>query len=131
VNTAVPGIGFGEGCDTVPHLERPPLQAQDFHRVWTLIACTIEAFQHPSKAILSPHASRICSNHITMPQPLNSKDGASFRQLVKLYEAKQHKKAIKTADGILKKNPKHGDTKAMKALTLNAMGNTDDGEIFA
>jgi peptide alpha-N-acetyltransferase len=62
-----------------------------------------------------------------MPQPLNSKDGASFRQLVKLYEAKQHKKAIKTADGILKKNPKHGDTMAMKALTLNAQGHTEEG----
>jgi len=49
-----------------------------------------------------------------MPQPLGSKDSASFRQLVKLYEAKQHKKAIKTADQILKKNPNHGDTLAMK-----------------
>jgi hypothetical protein len=49
-----------------------------------------------------------------MPQPLGSKDAASFRQLVKLYEAKQHKKAIKTADAILKKNSNHGDTLAMK-----------------
>jgi len=49
-----------------------------------------------------------------MPQPLGSKDSASFRQLVKLYEAKQHKKAIKTADQILKKNSNHGDTLAMK-----------------
>ena len=62
-----------------------------------------------------------------MPQPLNSKDGAQFRQLVKLYEAKQHKKAIKTADGILKKNANHGDTMAMKALTLNSMGQTEEG----
>jgi hypothetical protein len=29
-----------------------------------------------------------------MPQPLNSKDQANFRQLVKLYEAKQHKKGM-------------------------------------
>jgi peptide alpha-N-acetyltransferase len=65
-----------------------------------------------------------------MPQPLNSKDGASFRQLVKLYEAKQHKKAIKTADAILKKNSNHGETMAMKALTLNTMGNTDEGILF-
>ena len=64
---------------------------------------------------------------LTMPQPLNSKDGAQFRQLVKLYEAKQHKKAIKTADGILKKNANHGDTMAMKALTLNSMGQTEEG----
>lgn len=49
-----------------------------------------------------------------MPQPLGSKDAASFKSLVKLYEAKQHKKAIKVADGILKKNPNHGETLAMK-----------------
>jgi hypothetical protein len=49
-----------------------------------------------------------------MPQPLSSKDAASFRQLVKLYEAKQHKKALKTAEQVLKKNPNHGDTLAMK-----------------
>jgi hypothetical protein len=35
--------------------------------------------------------------------------------------------AIKTADQLLKKNPNHGDTEAMKALTLNAQGQTDEG----
>ncbi|KAF2431112.1 N-terminal acetyltransferase catalytic subunit [Tothia fuscella] len=66
-----------------------------------------------------------------MPQPLNSKDAASFRQLVKLYEAKQHKKAVKTAEQILKKNPNHGDTLAMKALTLNAQGHTTEAFALA
>ncbi|KAF2401347.1 N-terminal acetyltransferase catalytic subunit [Trichodelitschia bisporula] len=61
-----------------------------------------------------------------MPQPLSAKDGAAFRQVVKLYELKQHKKALKTAEQILKKNPNHGDTLAMKALTLNAQGHTDE-----
>jgi hypothetical protein len=56
-----------------------------------------------------------------MPQPLNSKDAASFRQLVKLYEAKQHKKAIKTAEQILKKNPNHGDTLAMKVCPTSPL----------
>ncbi|KAE9980899.1 hypothetical protein BLS_008089 [Venturia inaequalis] len=55
-----------------------------------------------------------------MPQPLGSKDAASFKSLVKLYEAKQHKKAIKIADGILKKNPNHGETLAMKGHTTEA-----------
>jgi hypothetical protein len=35
--------------------------------------------------------------------------------------------ALKTADQLLKKNPNHGDTEAMKALTLNATGQADDG----
>lgn len=62
-----------------------------------------------------------------MPQPLNSKDQANFRQLVKFYEAKQYKKALKTADALLKKNPNHGDTEAMKALVINSLGNPDEG----
>jgi hypothetical protein len=62
-----------------------------------------------------------------MPQPLSSKDQANFRQLVKFYEAKQYKKALKTADQLLKKNPNHGDTEAMKALVINSLGNADEG----
>lgn len=47
-------------------------------------------------------------------QPLPSKEAALFRQLVKLYESKQYKKAVKAADQILKKFPEHGETLAMK-----------------
>jgi hypothetical protein len=47
-------------------------------------------------------------------QPLPSKETALFRQVVKLYETKQYKKAIKSADQILKKFPDHGETLAMK-----------------
>lgn len=47
-------------------------------------------------------------------QPLPSKETALFRQVVKLYETKQYKKAIKAADQILKKFPDHGETLAMK-----------------
>ncbi|KAF4122363.1 N-alpha-acetyltransferase 15/16, NatA auxiliary subunit [Geosmithia morbida] len=61
-----------------------------------------------------------------MPQPLNSKDQANFRAVVRAYEEKQFKRGIKTADAILKKNPKHGDTMAMKALILMAQGKTDE-----
>ncbi len=35
-------------------------------------------------------------------QPLPPKEQASFRQLVKLYEAKMYKKALKSADSVLK-----------------------------
>lgn len=51
-------------------------------------------------------------------QPLPKKEGDLFKNLVKHYEAKQYKKAMKQADQILKKYPKHGETLAMKGLTL-------------
>jgi hypothetical protein len=47
-------------------------------------------------------------------QPLPTKEAGLFRQVVKYYEGKQYKKAIKAADTILKKFPDHGETLAMK-----------------
>ncbi|KZZ91345.1 Alpha-acetyltransferase 15, NatA [Ascosphaera apis ARSEF 7405] len=61
-----------------------------------------------------------------MPQPLSSKDTALFRQVVRHCESRQNKKGIKLADQILKKNPNHGDTQAMKALILSNMGQTEE-----
>jgi tetratricopeptide (TPR) repeat protein len=77
-----------------------------------------------------------------MPQPLNSKESSLFRTVVRNYEDKQYKKGsflyllfaticsqhagIKAADQILKKNPKHGDTLAMKALIMNSQGKTEE-----
>lgn len=61
-----------------------------------------------------------------MPQPLSTREGNLFRQVVRNYEEKQYKRGIKAAEQILKKNPKHGDTMAMKALILNAQGKTDE-----
>ncbi|KAF2145408.1 uncharacterized protein K452DRAFT_324414 [Aplosporella prunicola CBS 121167] len=52
-----------------------------------------------------------------MPQPLSSKENSLFRQLA--------------ADQILKKQPNHGDTQAMKALILNSQGQTDDAFALA
>eukprot|EP00955_Chlamydomonas_euryale_P088548 364389-Chlamydomonas_euryale.AAC.10 len=52
-------------------------------------------------------------------QPLPSKEQALFRSVIKHYENKQYKKAVKAADQILKKFPDHGETLAMKGLTLN------------
>ncbi|KAL1629852.1 hypothetical protein SLS56_005120 [Neofusicoccum ribis] len=66
-----------------------------------------------------------------MPQPLSSKENSLFRQLVKNYETKQYKKGIKAAEQILKKNPNHGDTQAMKALILNSQGQADDAFALA
>ncbi|KAF3766731.1 N-terminal acetyltransferase A, auxiliary subunit [Cryphonectria parasitica EP155] len=61
-----------------------------------------------------------------MPQPLSTREGNLFRQVVRNYEEKQYKRGLKAAEQILKKNPKHGDTMAMKALILNAQGKTEE-----
>lgn len=44
----------------------------------------------------------------------------------KLYERKDYKKGLKAADAILKKFPTHGETLAMKGLTLNALGKKEE-----
>jgi tetratricopeptide (TPR) repeat protein len=59
-------------------------------------------------------------------RPLPKKEQDIFRSLLKHYEMKQYKKAIKQADLILKKFPKHGETLAMKGLTLNNMSKKDE-----
>ena len=47
-------------------------------------------------------------------QILPSKEQGLFRQVVKYYETKQYKKALKAADQVLKKFPDHGETLSMK-----------------
>lgn len=54
-------------------------------------------------------------------QQLPSKEANFLRQIVKFYELKQYKKGIKMADQILKKFPEHGETLALKGLTLNCL----------
>ncbi|KJZ73274.1 hypothetical protein HIM_07278 [Hirsutella minnesotensis 3608] len=66
-----------------------------------------------------------------MPQPLAPKEAAHFRAVIRSYEDKQYKRGLKTADLILKKHPKHGDTMAMKALILNSQGKTDEAFALA
>ena len=59
-------------------------------------------------------------------QVLPSKEASLFRHLVQNYETKQYKKGIKAAEQILRKQPNHGDTQAMKALIMNSQGKTDE-----
>ncbi|KAI9912420.1 hypothetical protein PsorP6_005219 [Peronosclerospora sorghi] len=61
---------------------------------------------------------------------LPAKESALFRSIVKHYETKQYKKGLKAADAILKKYPEHGETMAMKGLTLNCMGRKDEAYEF-
>ncbi|KAI1735409.1 tetratricopeptide [Xylaria scruposa] len=66
-----------------------------------------------------------------MPQPLSAKENSLFRQVIRNYEDKQYKRGLKAAEQILKKNPKHGDTMAMKALIINSTGKTDEAFALA
>jgi tetratricopeptide (TPR) repeat protein len=65
-----------------------------------------------------------------MGRPLPKKEADLFRNVVKHYEMKQYKKAIKQADAILKKFPNHGETLAMKGLTLNYTSKKEEASNF-
>ncbi|KAG0580041.1 hypothetical protein KC19_4G143400 [Ceratodon purpureus] len=54
-------------------------------------------------------------------QALPPKEANLFKLIVKSYETKQYKKGLKASDQILRKFPDHGETLAMKGLTLNCM----------
>ena len=54
-------------------------------------------------------------------QELPQKEAAKFKQILKFYEMKFYKQGLKASDLILKSFPNHGETLAMKGLTLNAM----------
>jgi len=70
------------------------------------------------------------SPSLLIGQTLPAKDAALFRQILQLYEAKAYKKALKIADGLLKKHPNHGETTCMKALLLlSRPSSTPDGAV--
>ncbi|KAJ7627570.1 NMDA receptor-regulated protein 1-domain-containing protein [Mycena polygramma] len=58
---------------------------------------------------------------------LPPKESTLFKELLTLYETRQLKKGLKTADLILKKFPKHGETTCMKGLVLTHMGRREEG----
>lgn len=59
-------------------------------------------------------------------RPLPKKESDLFKNVVKHYEMKQYKKAVKQADTILKKFPNHGETLAMKGLVMNCLLKRDE-----
>ncbi|PGH01756.1 peptide alpha-N-acetyltransferase [Blastomyces parvus] len=65
------------------------------------------------------------------PPPLSTKDQSLFRQVVRHCESKQFKKGIKAADQVLRRNPKHGETQAMKALILSNQGQQEEAFALA
>ncbi|KAL2430850.1 N-terminal acetyltransferase A complex subunit nat1 [Exophiala dermatitidis] len=64
-------------------------------------------------------------------QQLSHKDAALFRQVVRHFENKQYKKGLKAAEQILRKNPNHADTIAMKALIIGSQGQTEEAFALA
>ena len=62
--------------------------------------------------------------------PLPKKESDLFKSVVKHYESKQYKKGIKAAENILKKFPQHGETLAMKGLTLNCMSKREEAHDY-
>ncbi|TFK20657.1 N-terminal acetyltransferase A, auxiliary subunit [Coprinopsis marcescibilis] len=58
---------------------------------------------------------------------LPSKEAGLFKEVLTLYETRQLKKGLKTADFILKKFPEHGETMCMKGLILAHMGRREEG----
>ncbi|KAF8308202.1 NMDA receptor-regulated protein 1a [Clavulina sp. PMI_390] len=58
---------------------------------------------------------------------LPSKEATLFKTVLQLYETQQFKRALKTADQILKKAPSHGETTSMKGLILTHMNRKDEG----
>ena len=59
-------------------------------------------------------------------RPLPKKESDLFKNVVKHYELKQYKKAMKQADTILKRFPNHGETLAMKGLIMNCLSKRDE-----
>jgi peptide alpha-N-acetyltransferase len=61
-------------------------------------------------------------------QPLPAKENALFKKIIKCYEQKQYKNGLKLAKQILSnvKYAEHGETLAMKGLTLNCLGKKDE-----
>ncbi|KAJ7599220.1 NMDA receptor-regulated protein 1-domain-containing protein [Mycena floridula] len=74
-----------------------------------------------SKASATPAAKR----------QLPSKEATLFKELLNLYETRQLKKGVKTADLILKKFPEHGETLCMKGIIFTHMGRRDEGIVLA
>lgn len=65
------------------------------------------------------------------PKQDDTKDAAIYKSVMKLYEQKAYKKAVKEADKVLKAHPNHGGTTAMKALCVSLLGRRDEAMVLA
>ncbi|EDO07477.1 NMDA receptor-regulated protein 1 family protein [Babesia bovis T2Bo] len=61
---------------------------------------------------------------------LTSKDVATFKTVMDLYNQKQYKKGLKTVEGLLAKHPKYGEALSFKALFLSHLEPSLENEIM-
>ncbi|KAI9297211.1 N-terminal acetyltransferase A, auxiliary subunit [Neoconidiobolus thromboides FSU 785] len=60
-------------------------------------------------------------------QELPKKELALYKSMLKLFEFKQYKKGLKTAETVLKKVPEHGETLVLKGLFLSHLNRKEEG----
>jgi len=60
----------------------------------------------------------------------SSKEDGNFREALRLYDAKQYKKALKLVDANLKKNGNHAESLALKGCISYHVGNKEDAEAY-
>ena len=56
-----------------------------------------------------------------MAQKLTGKDALAFKEVMKLYDDKQYKRAVKAADTLLVRIGDHSETLGLKGLILSQM----------
>jgi len=59
-------------------------------------------------------------------QILPAKENLLFKTILRCYETKAYKKGLKAADKVLETFPLHGETLAMKGLTMNCLNKKDE-----
>ena len=59
-------------------------------------------------------------------QALVGKEASNFKEVNRLYECRDYKKALRLCDDILKKVPDHGETMALKAMCLHGSGKKEE-----
>ena len=64
---------------------------------------------------------------VTQSGPLSGKDASLYRDILKLYDEKNFRKAIRTADNLLERRPGHAETLGMKGLATFYLGRKEEG----
>ena len=59
-------------------------------------------------------------------QALVGKDASNFKEVNRLYECRDYKRALRVCDDILKKVADHGETMALKAMCLHGSGKKEE-----
>lgn len=61
-----------------------------------------------------------------MANKLPSKEAGLFRDVLRMYDEQNYKKAIKVCDQVLKKHASHSETLAMKGICVYNLGRKEE-----